>query len=140
MVLRRSTVLLFASATLLAAAAQAQERQRSDAERLFEEGRALFQEKRFAQACTKLSESDRAEPSVGTRGLLAACHEQIGKLATAQREYVETAELARRAGDAREAFARDRAQALEARVPRLAVQRAEGVPADAVLLIDGATS
>lgn len=92
------------------------------AERLFVEGRALYDAGRFSAACERLAASQRLEPRVGTLGLLAACEEQRGRLATAYRTYVATAALARRAGDPREDFARGRAAALERRVPTLAVQ------------------
>lgn len=91
------------------------------ADSLFQEGRSLYEAGDFEAACAKLAESERAEASVGTLGLLASCHEQQGRLATAWREYLETAELAARMADDRGAYALDRAAALEPRVPKLQV-------------------
>ena len=95
------------------------------ADTLFQEGRSLYEAGDFDAACAKLAESERVEPSVGTLGLLASCHEQQGRLATAWREYLETAELAARMADDRGAYALDRAAALEPRVPRLQVHVAQ---------------
>ena len=54
---------------------------------------------------------------MSTLGLLAACHEQQGLLATALREFRATEKRAAAANDARAAFAGQRAAALEATVP-----------------------
>lgn len=91
----------------------------SRAARLFEEGKVLLSRGQVAEACAMLEESDRAEPSVGTLGLLAACLERQGKLASAWAAYLETAARAAREGDDRGPYAADRARALEARLPRL---------------------
>lgn len=87
------------------------------ADALFQEGKRLFDAGKHEQACDKLAESERIDPSIGTLGLLAACHEQRGLLATAHDEYKRTAARARRAGDDREKYARSRAAALEPRLP-----------------------
>ena len=97
--------------------------QRADA--LFKEGKSLFDAKSYEAACTKLAESERLDPSIGTLGLLAACHEQVGRLATAHREYVATADRAKEKGDERERYARERAAALAPKVPSLLVRSAE---------------
>lgn len=91
------------------------------AQALFEEGRALLQQGDVPAACERLAESERLEPTVGTLGLLAACHEEQGRIATAFREYVATADRARDARDEREAVARQQAAALEVRVPSLSI-------------------
>lgn len=90
---------------------------------MFEEGSALLKAGETEAACEKLAESQRVEPAIGTLGLLAFCHEQSGKLATALREYGEVAELSRLAGQApREKVARERVAELSSKVSRLAVQ------------------
>lgn len=94
---------------------------RSRAAKLFDEGKALLARGEVAQACAKLEESDAAEPSVGTHGLLAACLERQGKLASAWSAYLETASRASRVRDDRAAYATERAAALEPRLPRLVV-------------------
>lgn len=94
---------------------------RSRAAKLFDEGKALLARGEVAQACAKLEESDAAEPSVGTHGLLAACLERQGKLASAWSAYLETASRASRVRDDRAAYATERAAALEPKLPRLVV-------------------
>lgn len=103
------------------------------ADALFNEGSALLKAGKTDEACQKLAESQRIEPAIGTLGLLAYCHEQSGKLATALREYGETAELARLAGQApREKVARERVGELSQRVTRLSIQLSQ--PADEVVV------
>ena|GEM_PF-1170158 len=112
----------------------------SDAERLFREGRSLVVERRFAEACPKLEESQRLEPRLGTKLNVAFCHERLGKIATAWSGFREALITARATGDvAREGFARARVDALEPRVPWLRVREAAGADADQLtILLDGA--
>lgn len=108
------------------------------AARLFDEGRALLVDGRFAEACPKLEASQRLEPRLGTLLNIAFCHEQQGELATAWRGFEEAVAVARREGDLeRERFARGRAEALAARVPWLEVRVAAGALPSTILL-DGA--
>jgi hypothetical protein len=99
------------------------------ADALFDEGAALLKAGKVEQACGKLAQSQSVEPAIGTLGLLAYCHEQSGKLATAMREYGEVAELAHLASQAeREKIARERVAELATRVSRLSLVLSE--PAD----------
>lgn len=100
----------------------------SRADALFQEGKQLLEQGKFLEACDKLAESDALDPAIGTLGLLAACHEQQGRTATAWREYGETAARAEAVGDERAAFARERVKALEAELPRLLVRLAKPHP------------
>ncbi|MRG91382.1 hypothetical protein [Polyangium spumosum] len=100
------------------------------AETLFQDGKRLLEQGAFVEACAKLAQSDALDPAIGTLGLLAACHEQEGRVATAWREYGETAARAAAVNDERGAFARQRASALEPELPRLLVrlpQSANGI-------------
>jgi serine/threonine-protein kinase len=103
------------------------------AEALFQQGRTLMAEKRYAEACPKLEESQRLDPALGTLLLTAACHEAIGRVATAWAEFEDAAALAKQQGRRdREQFARKRAAALKPRLPFLTIE----VP-DAVARTDG---
>ncbi len=104
------------------------------AEALFSEARTLMASKRYTEACPKLAESQRLDPSMGTLLNLAVCHEEDGKLATAAAEYREVIAIATRENRAdRRVLAEARLKALEASVPKLAVspsarvQELEGV-------------
>lgn len=118
---KRLLVVAFAAASLIPSVASAQ-RAGSEADRLFNEGKRLFGQQRYAQACELFAQSDRLEPSIGALGLLAACHERQGLWASAYREYLETARRAEEVGDSRAQFARDRANQLRTRVPTIKVR------------------
>ena len=61
--------------------------QPSEGDLLFQEGRALMLANHFAEACAKLEESQKIEPRGGTLLNLAACHERMGRFATALAEF-----------------------------------------------------
>ncbi len=130
-------VLLGASALLSVRQVAAEEK---DAERLFREGRALVVEGRFAEACSRLEQSQRLEPRLGTKLNVAFCHERLGKIATAWVGFQEALSTARAERDAtREGFARTRVDALRPRVPWLRVRGPAGSGvAPPMLLLDGA--
>ena len=89
---------------------------------LFREGRTLMAGGRIAEACVKLEESQRLDPSGGTILNLALCHEQEGRLARSWSEFKEAELVAR--GDGRrdrEVEAASHVQALEPRLSRLTI-------------------
>jgi hypothetical protein len=88
----------------------------------FQRGKDLLGRGLVTEACETLTRAEAEAPSVGTIGLLAACHEKQGRVASALREYQEAARRAAAAHDPRERFARDRADKLEPSVPRLVVR------------------
>lgn len=106
----------------------------SRAEALFQEGKSLLEQGNFSEACDRLSKSDTLDPAISTLGLLAACHEQLGRVATALREYRETAKRAEAAGDSRAEFARKRAAELEPKVPALTIRATSSAPSMEVFL------
>lgn len=114
-----STVLLLAGSPVHAAEA----RDAAAAEALFEAGKALFEQGDYAAACPKFEESYRLDPATGALFALALCHERAGKLATAWVEYMEAAGRANSERNAeREQQARERAQALQARLSFLTIR------------------
>lgn len=144
---RRLAQPLLAALTALAALSPAASalaeptaQERSMAAALFQEGRALMNDGKLAEACPKLAESHRLEPAGGTLLNLALCHEREGKIATAWVEYREALSIAKRDGRAdREEAASAAVQKLEGSLSRLTIV----VPAEAkapgmVIKLDGA--
>ncbi len=93
------------------------------AQTLFEDGKRLFGLHRYSEACPDLAESQRLDPAGGTVLLLALCHEQEGKTATAWAEFNEAQSSARREKRAdREALATEHIAALEPRLLKIRVR------------------
>lgn len=92
------------------------------AEALFVEGRRLMEAGRYLDACPKFEASQRLDPGVGTMLNLAECYEKSGRTASAWAEFREVISAARAADSKeREALARERASALEAKLTRLTI-------------------
>lgn len=98
----------------------------SAAGRALKEGKALLGEKRYAEACPKIEESNRLQPNPDTLLLLAQCHEAEGKLATAQAEYEDLVADADPKRPDRTKAAKDRMARLETKIARLTIN----VPAE----------
>ena len=88
------------------------------AEALFREGRAGMETGDYAHACPKFAESLRLDFAIGTVLNLAACEEKIGRIASAWQHYRQVVEMLP-PEDERHPLAAARADALDARVPRL---------------------
>ena len=89
---------------------------------LFRDGRALMVAGRVLEACPKLEESHRLDPSGGTILNLALCHEQQGAIARSWSEFSEAIAFARRDGRRdREEAAAAHARALEPRLSKLTI-------------------
>ncbi|MDI1428889.1 tetratricopeptide repeat protein [Polyangium sorediatum] len=135
---RKSTGLSFFTAILLGAAhvsGQPSAADKAVADKLFDEGRALLDQNRLPEACLKFAESDRYDPSVGTRLNLGDCHERQGKTASAYGHFGEAARLARERGDkSRETVAEERRRALEQRLSRIQITASSSVTGLEVLL------
>ena len=112
------------------------------ADALFKDATQLAGEGRYAEACTKFSESQRLATGIGVTMHLADCYEKTGRTASAWAEFREAEKLAREHEDPRAELAKARAAALdrklsleqadtlfnEARQLRDAGRRAEACP------------
>ncbi len=127
--MKRSVGILVALLTCVAVARAQPSEAVKRADALFDEGRALVDAGKFAEACPKFEESQRLDPGLGTLLNLAACYESVGRLASALTAFRSAEEQARAAGPSekkREQAAADRARALEGRVARLTITLAAG--------------
>lgn len=113
---------------------------RAAAAALFEAGRKLVGEGKFAEACPKLEDSQKMDPGMGTLFYLSDCYEKIGRTMSAWVGFREVAAQARLAGQAdREKFARARIATLEPTLMRLKVVLHPGTePSAATVTRDGA--
>jgi hypothetical protein len=109
------------------------------AQALFDQGRRLLDEGKYAEACAKFESSQRLDPGTGTLLNLATCNERLGKIATAWTQFNEALSLAIRDGRRdRMSFAREHIVSIEPQLPHLTVAvRAAGTDGLS-LTIDGA--
>lgn len=108
------------------------------AERLFEEGKAAMEAKRYGVACEKLAASQRVQPGGGTALLLALCLEAQSKFASAWTAYQAALGYARR--DSRQDRidrALERIAAVEPRISRLYVRLSRELRNDIDVFVDG---
>jgi hypothetical protein len=121
----QTTILALAAAALCwcardAAAATPQEQ--AAARAMFDEGKTLAAQGKYAQACPKFEESHKIEPGVGTQFHLADCYENIGKTASAWALFLDAASKSRDSGQAdREKVLRQRASQLEPKLAKLTI-------------------
>ena len=83
------------------------------AQALFDQGRKLMAQEKWAEACPKLEESQRLDPAGGTLLHLALCREHEGRVATAWALYQDA--LVQAKHDAR----KDRAKSAQERIDAL---------------------
>ena len=96
--------------------------QRAEANLLFDEGRALMSKRDYAQAASKLEQSQQLDPAVGTLLNLGECYLALGRTTSAWTAYRDAAALAATTKQSdRERYATRKAQELEARLSRLEV-------------------
>jgi serine/threonine-protein kinase len=114
--------LVFAVAFAPSANGQSAGNDKVAAESLFEEGRALVQAGKYAEACPKFASSQRLDPSPATLLNLASCREKLGQSATAWATYKEAASAANAAGRSDYvATAQRHAEALSPKLARLTI-------------------
>ena len=88
---------------------------------LFESGKALLNAGKYAEACPVLEEAQRRVLGIGVTLYLADCYEHTGRLTYAWEQFDRARQLAESKHDARAGIARERAQRLWPRLPRLLV-------------------
>src|SRR5258708_37819221 len=109
--LRSAAPLLVVSLLLVPVRARADNS--AAAEALFEDGRRLMTEGRYDEACSKLEESQRLDPGLGTQFHLANCWQRSGRTASAWALFrAEASEAGPRGLSGRERVARVRTLAL----------------------------
>jgi hypothetical protein len=107
--------------------------QSAEANLLFDEARAAMAQRDYAQAITKLQQSQRLDPSAGTLLNLAECYVAVGRTASAWSTYRDAASLAYGSKQPdRERYAARRAQELEPQLSKLNIvvppeQRIDGL-------------
>lgn len=107
------------------------------AEVLFREGRALFEDGKFAAACIRFARSQEIDPAVGTLLNLGDCYKRTGKTKSAWMAYREALDMASaRSDEQRAALAADEARQLEPYLARLRVEITDVLPGF-VLQING---
>jgi hypothetical protein len=122
----------------VSARAQAPETPAARADRLFSEGKAALEARRYGEACPKLAESQQLDPGTGTLLALGLCHEGAGKLASAWRELVEVLDESEKAGRAdRAKLARQHIPSIEPQLSKLTVRVSDGGAAGLRVRVDG---
>ena len=108
------------------------------AEALFNAAKAMTDSGNFDDACGKFAESKRLAPGLGVTLYLADCYERIGHNASAWVEFRSAEGMAIERKDNRAAVAHERAQRLEPKLHRLAIELAPSIPRDTLqILRDG---
>jgi hypothetical protein len=111
---------------------------KAEADRLFEEGRALLEAGDRAEACKRFDLSFRKDPrAVGTMLNLGLCREEVGQVASAVRFYQEARDRAHDQNLPEHQQAAERKIALlSPRVPHLSIELAKGTVGARVLVDD----
>lgn len=119
-----TALLLLAPATAFAQGTTATNKtDQAGATALFYEARNLMQKGNYASACPKLEESLRLDYGIGTEFNLADCQEHLGKTASAWSGFLNVASQAKTQNQPqREKVARDRAKALEPKLPKMVIE------------------
>lgn len=119
----RCALVVGALAVLPAVAAAQSSQNAMVAEALFEDGQKLMTAGKTAEACEKFAASQKLDPAVGTQLNLAACHEKLGKTATAWLEFSDAYSQSSKQGDKqRMAFAKSHMDSLEKVLYRVVIE------------------
>jgi len=136
-IVRRILVVLACTCWVFGSA-HAQSPPPTEADRLFEEGRAFLADHKFAEACDRFQKSFDLDHATGTELNLAACHEELGHLRKAWELFTSAADEFERAGNAaRTKFARDKADAVAAKLATVLVHVPQPMPTGFAVTIAG---
>lgn len=131
--MRALTILLASALFTVATSASATD----DPEKLFSEGNALMEQGKITEALAKFEEAQKIDPGVGTLFNIAACHERLGHLATAYRNFGEVARFAHAAGKKqREDAAQQKLAEIKPRLSYFVISSTD--PGDVLVRVDGA--
>lgn len=92
------------------------------ADALYQAGKQLVNEKKYAEACAKFDASYKLDPTLGTLLNLADCYEKAGRIATSWATWGAAIDQARRDKDDRIDFAKERRDALAPRLPKVVIR------------------
>lgn len=108
--------------------------QKSEADKLFDEGAALMKQNRYTEACQKFAESNKLDPEIGGLLWLADCYSRNGQIASSYKTYKDAQKMAIERHDKkqRDKVAQKHIDELEPRLTKLTVlvpqdQRPEGL-------------
>ncbi len=134
----RAVVVAFVTLVAATAAGQPKPDPTAEATRLFEEGRALADKKDYTAACERFERSNALVAALGTQLNLGECHEKLGHLAEAWRQFDRAASEAERTGSApRAKYARQRAEALLPKLTTLTIHVAHADLSGLELRVNG---
>jgi tetratricopeptide (TPR) repeat protein len=102
-----------------------------------QEGYALKQQGKCAEAIPLFAEAVRLDRQAKALINLADCEAQLGKLVAAQGHLVEARDLARAQGDPLKDVAEQRLQAVDKRLPKLVLKLAKQAPPNTTVSRDG---
>jgi len=107
------------------AAAQTTPQDQAVAQSLYDEAKKLMAANKWPDACPKLEESQRLDPTPVTEFYLADCYERVGRTASAWTTFLDLAASEHKNGGTksqdREKVARDRAASLEPKLSQLVI-------------------
>lgn len=131
------TRLLVTASLLIVAVSEASAADPVAAEALFQAGKQLVADRKYAEACPKYDASYKLDPTLGTLLNLADCYEKAGRIATSWSTWGAAMEQAQRDKDSRFDYAKERREALTPRLPKVVVRVYNTLPGIDVLW-DGA--
>lgn len=92
------------------------------ADALFQAGKQLINEKKYAEACSKFDASYKLDPTLGTLLNLADCYEKAGRFATSWSTWGAAMEQAQRDKDPRVEYAKERRDAIAPKLPKVVIR------------------